>query len=61
MVKMLSKFDKKSQIKFYNNLENEMRNRDLLDKYQFHPELLALKEKENIKEVVFDSSIIQQK
>ena len=35
-----------------------MKRCDLLNQYQFHPELLALNEKESIKEVVFDKSAI---
>ena len=38
-----------------------MKRCDLLNQYQFHPEILALREKESIKEVVFDKSAIQFK
>ena len=52
MAKMMSTFDKMTQSRFYENFSNAMHKLDYTQSgIAYYPELIALKEKGNIKEV----------
>ena len=52
MAKMMATFDKMTQSRFYENFSNAMHKLDYTQSSnKYYPELIALKEKDSIKEV----------
>ena len=62
MIQMISTFDKEVQKQFYKNLTDAMIQYDnMQSKFKFQPEIIALNDKFNIKEIMIDIEATKEK
>ena len=55
MVKMIGTLSRETQIKFYRNLTETMSHFDTMEsKFEFHPEILAMKDKLSTREIMVE-------
>ena len=59
MIRMIGTFNKETQTLFYKNLTNAMAQYDnMQSKFEFHPEIMMMKDKSSITEVIIDKEEI---
>lgn len=61
MAKMIGTLSKETQIKFYRNLTETMSHFDNMEsKFEFHPEILAMKDRLSIREIMVEHGTAMQ-